>query len=88
MKLVTSFTWIAAMSLSMKIALAGDSTPPAVPIDSSSRHEQFDACRKQADELKLTPTTGRREFIRTCLRSERSSPQKSQCSSPVYVRCE
>lgn len=74
MKLVTSFTWMAALSLSIKIALASDSAPSAAPIGSALRHEPFDACRKEADERKLTPDTGRRQFIRACLRGERSAP--------------
>lgn len=73
MKLATSFPWMAALSLSLKIALAADLAPPAPP-DSSLRHGQFDACRKEADERKLTPDTGRRQFIRTCLREERGGP--------------
>lgn len=77
MKLVTPFMWIAALSLSIKIALAGDPAPPATPIDNSLRHEQFDACRKEADERKLTPDSGRRQFIRTCLRSERSASDRT-----------
>ena len=74
MKLVTSFAWMAALSLSIKMALAGDPVSPAAPIDSSLRHEQFDACRKEADERRLTPDTGRRQFFRTCLRAQRSTP--------------
>lgn len=83
MKLVTSFTWMAALSLSIKMALAGDFAPPAAPIGSVLRHEQFDACRREADELKLTPDTGRRQFIRSCLRGEHGGEASARPSTSV-----
>jgi hypothetical protein len=77
-KPVTNF--IATMSLMAWLASAVRAADDRFSSAGASRgtnsnlphHERFDACRKEADERKLTPDTGRREFIRNCLRSERS----------------
>jgi psiF repeat-containing protein len=56
------------------IALGDDTPPPANPTP-GARHNNpaWAACKKQADDQKLQAGDARREFMKTCLKSARSS---------------
>jgi psiF repeat len=56
------------------IALGDDNPPPANPAP-GGRHNNpaWAACKKQADDQKLQPGDARREFMKNCLKSAKSS---------------
>ena len=56
------------------VALSDDNPPPATPTP-GGRHNNpaWAACKKQADDQKLEPGDARREFMKTCLKSAKSS---------------
>jgi hypothetical protein len=56
------------------IALGDDNPPPGNPTQ-GGRHNNpaWAACKKQADDQKLEPGDARREFMRSCLKSGKSS---------------
>jgi len=53
----------------------GDDTPP--PTDNPAHGHRNDpawqACKKQADDQKLQPGDARKQFMKTCLKSAKSS---------------
>jgi hypothetical protein len=68
---------VALVSLTIaagSIALGDDNPPPANPTP-GGRHNNpaWAACKKQADDQKLQPGDARREFMKTCLKSAKSS---------------
>jgi hypothetical protein len=56
------------------IALGDDNPPPANPAP-GGRHDNpaWAACKKQAEDQKLQPGDARREFMKNCLKSAKSS---------------
>jgi hypothetical protein len=56
------------------IALGDDNPPPANPAP-GGRHNNpaWAACKKQADDQKLTPGDARHEFMKTCMKSAKGS---------------
>ena len=56
------------------IALGEDNPPPANPAP-GGRHDNpaWIACKKQADDQKLQPGDARREFMKSCLKSAKTS---------------
>jgi hypothetical protein len=56
------------------IALGDDNPPPENPAP-GGRHNNpaWAACKKQADDQKLQPGDARREFMKNCLKSAKSS---------------
>lgn len=56
------------------IALGDDNPPPANP-SPGGRHNNpaWIACKKQADDQKLQPGDARREFMKSCLKSAKTS---------------
>ena len=66
-----------AVGLSAAAAAADDTPPPATAPgnDASGRHHNpaWAACKKQADDQKLQPGDARHEFMKTCLKSAKSS---------------
>jgi hypothetical protein len=56
------------------IALGDDNPPPANPAQ-AERHNNpaWIACKKQADDQKLQPGDARREFMKSCLKSAKTS---------------
>ena len=56
------------------IALGDDNPPPANPAP-GGRHNNpaWAACKKQADDQKLQPGDARHEFMKSCLKSAKSS---------------
>jgi hypothetical protein len=56
------------------VALGEDNPPPANPAP-GGRHDNpaWIACKKQADDQKLQPGDARREFMKSCLKSAKSS---------------
>lgn len=55
----------------------GDDTPPSTtdPTSHGGRHNDpaWAACKKQADDQKLQPGEARHEFMKTCMKSAKSS---------------
>ncbi len=68
---------LAALGLCSAGVAFGDDTPP--PSDNpppGGRHHHdpaWAACKKQADDQKLEPGDARRDFMKTCLKSAKSS---------------
>jgi hypothetical protein len=55
----------------------GDDTPPSDNPPPGGRHRHdpaWAACKKQADDQQLEPGTARHEFMKTCMKSAKSSP--------------
>jgi psiF repeat len=66
---------IAALTIGAgRIALGDDNPPPANPAP-GERHNNpaWIACKKQADDQKLQPGDARREFMKSCLKSAKTS---------------
>lgn len=66
---------IASLSVAAGSMALGDDTPaPANPAP-GGRHNNpaWAACKKQADDQKLQPGDARREFMKTCMKSAKSS---------------
>jgi psiF repeat len=66
---------LAALTIgACSIALGDDNPPPANPAP-GGRHNNpaWAACKKQADDQKLQPGDARREFMKNCLKSAKSS---------------
>jgi len=66
---------IAALTIAAgSIALGDDNPPPANPAP-GGRHNNpaWAACKKQADDQKMEPGDARREFMKTCMKSAKSS---------------
>jgi hypothetical protein len=56
------------------IALGDDNPPPANPAPGGRHNDPaWAACKKQADDQKLQPGDARREFMKNCLKSAKSS---------------
>jgi hypothetical protein len=56
------------------IALGDDNPPPANPTpDGRHNNPAWAACKKQADDQKLQPGDARREFMKNCRKSAKSS---------------
>jgi hypothetical protein len=68
---------IALAALTMgagSIALGDDNPPPANPAPGGRHNDPaWAACKKQADDQKLQPGDARREFMKNCLKSAKSS---------------
>jgi hypothetical protein len=68
---------LAALGLcSVGVALGDDTPPPTDSPAPGGRHRNdpaWAACRKQADDQKLERGDARREFMKTCLKSAKSS---------------
>jgi hypothetical protein len=66
-------------TLGLNIAAADDAPPPAnsaPPADGpNGRHHNpaWAACRKQADDQKMAPGDARREFMKNCINSAKST---------------
>jgi hypothetical protein len=54
------------------VAAADDPPPPA---DGAKHHHNpaFAACKKQADDQKLTPGDARRDFMKNCMKSAQAA---------------
>jgi psiF repeat-containing protein len=66
---------IASLSIAAGSMALGDDTPaPANPAP-GGRHNNpaWAACKKQADDQKLQPGDARHEFMKTCMKSAKSS---------------
>ncbi len=67
----------AALSLgSAGVAFADDAPPSDNPPPGGRHHHDpaWAACKKQADDQKLEPGDARRDFMKTCMKSAKSSP--------------
>jgi psiF repeat len=66
---------LAALMMGTGGMALGDDTPPPANPGQGGRHNNpaWAACRKQADDQKLQPGDARREFMKTCLKSAKSS---------------
>ncbi len=68
---------LAALGLcSAGVALGDDTPPPSDNPPPGGRHHHdpaWAACKKQADDQKLEPGDARRDFMKTCLKSAKSS---------------
>ena len=67
-----AIAWLSTAAVGM--ALGDDTPPPANPAP-GGRHNNpaWAACKKQADDQKLQPGDARREFMKSCLKSAKSS---------------
>jgi hypothetical protein len=65
---------VAALTMGAGGIALGDDNPPANPAP-GERHNNpaWIACKKQADDQKLQPGDARREFMKSCLKSAKSS---------------
>jgi hypothetical protein len=61
------------------IALGDDTPPPADNPPHGEHHHDpaWAACKKQADDQKLAPGDARHEFMKTCLKSAKTSAPAS-----------
>jgi psiF repeat-containing protein len=66
---------IAALSIAAGSVALGDDTPPPANPAPGGRHNNpaWAACKKQADDQKLPPGDARRDFMKNCLKSAKSS---------------
>lgn len=66
---------IAALTIAAGSVALGDDTPPPANPAPGGRHNNpaWAACKKQADDQKLQPGDARREFMKTCMKSAKSS---------------
>lgn len=57
------------------VAFADDPPPAENPQPHGDRHHDpaWAACKKQADDQKLQPGDARRDFMKTCMKSAKSS---------------
>jgi hypothetical protein len=56
------------------VALGDDNPPPANPApDGRHNNPAWIACKKKADDQNLPPGDARHEFMKTCLKSAKSS---------------
>jgi len=58
-----------------RVALADDPPPAENPQPRGDRHHDpaWAACKKQADDQKLQPGDARRDFMKTCMKSAKTS---------------
>ena len=66
---------IASLSMAAGSMALGDDTPAPANPAAGGRHNNpaWAACKKQADDQKLQPGDARREFMKTCMKSAKSS---------------
>jgi hypothetical protein len=66
---------LAALTIGAGSIALGDDTPPPANPAPGGRHNNpaWAACKKQADDQKLQPGDARREFMKNCLKSAKSS---------------
>ncbi|HTB88946.1 MAG TPA: PsiF family protein [Steroidobacteraceae bacterium] len=66
---------IASLSVAAGSMALGDDTPPPANPAPGGRHNNpaWAACKKQADDQKLGPGDARHEFMKTCMKSAKSS---------------
>jgi hypothetical protein len=67
---------LAALAVGTAGVAFGDDTPPTDNPPHGGRHNNdpaWAACKKQADDQKLQPGDARHEFMKTCMKSARSS---------------
>jgi hypothetical protein len=65
----------AALSIAAGGMALGDDTPPPANPAPGGRHDNpaWAACKKQAEDQKLPPGDARRDFMKNCLKSAKSS---------------
>jgi hypothetical protein len=66
---------LAIGSIGAGVALADDPPPTDNPPPHGGRHHDpaWSACKKQADDQKLQPGDARRDFMKTCVKSAKTS---------------
>ena len=66
---------IAALTLGAGSIALGDDTPPPANPAPGGRHNDpaWAACKKQADDQKMERRDARREFMKNCMKSGKSS---------------
>lgn len=67
---------LAALGLCSAVVAFGDDTPPSDNPPPGGRHHHdpaWTACKKQADDQKLEAGDARRDFMKTCVKSAKSS---------------
>jgi hypothetical protein len=73
------FAAIATLAASALAAAEEGTSPPNPPADSphSANRQQWQVCRKQADDQKLPRGDARREFMRNCIKSAQTAPPQA-----------
>jgi hypothetical protein len=66
---------LTALTIGAAGTVLGDDTPPPANPAQGGRHNNpaWAACKKQADDQKLQAGDARHEFMKTCLKSAKSS---------------
>jgi invasion protein IalB len=70
---------IAALTASAVAIAEEGASQPNPPADSShsGNRQQWQACRKQADDQKLPRGDARREFMHNCIKSAQTAPHQA-----------